>query len=193
MTITVANLMALSQKNVKRLLAYSSIAHAGYLLIGVLLSSRAGLQALFYYLVAYILTNVGAFATVIAVSRAVGGEEIKDLAGLSKRYLPLAGALTILFLSLAGLPPLAGFFAKFWLFWATWEKGLIWLAVVALINTHARLLLLPARPAGRLVRAPADDRPVVVSDAGRRPGGDSSAGDCGRHGPGQVVQVLERR
>jgi proton-translocating NADH-quinone oxidoreductase chain N len=164
-TFTVANLMALSQKNVKRLLAYSSIAHAGYMLIGVLLNSREGTQALFYYLAAYVLTNVGAFATVIAVSRAVGGEEIKDFAGLSKRNLPLAGALSVLFLSLGGLPPLAGFFAKFWLFWATWQEGLIWLVVVALLNTLISFFYYLRVLKAVWFEQPADDKPVVISDA----------------------------
>jgi NADH-quinone oxidoreductase subunit N len=164
-TFTLGNLMALQQKNVKRLLAYSSIAHAGYMLIGILLNSRAGTQALFYYLAAYILTNVGAFATIVAVSRAVGGEELKDFAGLSKRNLPLAGALTVLFLSLGGLPPLAGFFAKFWLFWATFEQGLVWLAVAALINTIVAFYYYLRVLKAVWFEQPAEDKPVVVSDA----------------------------
>ncbi len=163
-TFTAANLMALPQKNVKRLLAYSSIAHAGYMLIGVLLNSRAGTQALFYYLVAYLLTNMGAFATVVAVSRAVGGEEIKDFAGLSKRSLPLAGALSILFLSLGGLPPLAGFFAKFWLFWSAFEQNMVWLAVAALINTIIAFYYYLRVLRAVWFDAPADDKPVAVSD-----------------------------
>lgn len=163
-TFTAANLMALPQKNVKRLLAYSSIAHAGYMLIGVLLNSRAGTQALFYYLVAYLLTNVGAFATVVAVSRTVGGEEIKDFAGLSKRSLPLAGALSILFLSLGGLPPLAGFFAKFWLFWSAFQQGMVWLAVAALINTIIAFYYYLRVLRAVWFDAPADDKPVALGE-----------------------------
>lgn len=136
LTFTAANLMALPQQNLKRLLAYSSIAHAGYMLIGLVLNSAEGSYALFYYLMAYVVTNLGAFAAVIAVIRAVGGEEIKDFAGLSKRSLPLAGALTVLFLSLGGLPPLAGFYAKFSLFYAAFaQEGTRWLAIAGLINT----------------------------------------------------------
>jgi NADH-quinone oxidoreductase subunit N len=164
-TFTLANLMALPQKNVKRLLAYSSIAHAGYMLIGVLLVSEAGTQALFYYLFAYVLTNVGAFAAVIAVSRAVGGEELQHFAGLSKRSLPLAGALTILFFSLGGVPPLAGFFAKFWLFMATFQKGLIWLAVVGLLNTIIAFYYYLRVLKAVWFDAPAADTPVTTSDA----------------------------
>jgi NADH-quinone oxidoreductase subunit N len=164
-TFTVANLMALSQKNVKRLLAYSSIAHAGYLLIAVLLNTREGTQALFYYLAAYVLANMGAFAAVIAVSRAVGGEELKDFAGLSKRNLPLAGALTILFFSLAGLPPLAGFFGKFWLFWAAWKEGLIWLVGIGLLNTLVSFFYYLRVLKAVWFESPAEDKPVVLSDA----------------------------
>lgn len=164
-TFTAANLMALPQRNVKRLLAYSSIAHAGYMLIGVLLNSRTGVQALFYYLFAYVLTNVGAFATVVVVSRRVGGEEIEHFAGLSKRSLPLAGALTVLFFSLGGVPPLAGFFAKFWLFWATFEADLIWLAALGLANTIIAFYYYL-----RVLRAvwfdpPPEETPVVAGDA----------------------------
>jgi NADH-quinone oxidoreductase subunit N len=166
-TFTAANLMALPQRNVKRLLAYSSIAHAGYMLIGVLLQSRAGVQALFYYIFAYVVTNVGAFASVIVISRLVGGEEIEHFAGLSKRSLPLAGALTVLFFSLGGVPPLAGFFAKFWLFWATFEAGpgLYWLAILGLGNTIIAFFYYL-----RVLRAvwfdqPEDDSPLVTSDA----------------------------
>ncbi|MGB9722643.1 MAG: NADH-quinone oxidoreductase subunit N [Chloroflexia bacterium] len=165
LTFTAANLMALPQRNVKRLLAYSSIAHAGYMLIGVLLHSRTGAEALFYYLMAYVLTNVGAFAAIIAVSRAVGGEELQHLAGLSKRSLPLAGALTILLLSLGGLPPLAGFFAKFWLFWATFEEGLVWLAAVALVNTVIAFYYYLRVLKAVWFEAPAEDTPVRVSEA----------------------------
>ena len=164
-TFTTANLMALPQRNVKRLLAYSSIAHAGYMLIAVVLGSQEGFQALFYYLFAYVVTNVGAFAAVIAISRHVGGEEIERFAGLSKRSLPLAGALTILLFSLGGIPPLAGFFAKFWLFYATFKAELYWLAVAGLVNTIVAFYYYL-----RVLRAvwfdpPAEDTPVVAGDA----------------------------
>ncbi len=164
-TFTAANLMALPQRNVKRLLAYSSIAHAGYMLIAVVLSSAEGLQALFYYLLAYVVTNVGAFATVVAISRHVGSEEIEAFAGLSKRSLPLAGALTILFFSLGGVPPLAGFFAKFWLFWATFKEGLYWLAGLGLANTIIAFYYYLRVLKAVWFEPPAEEAPVVASDA----------------------------
>jgi len=164
-TFTGANLMALPQRNIKRLLAYSSIAHAGYMLIGVLLGTAGGSEALFYYLFAYVLTNVGAFAAVIAVSRVVGGEEIERFAGLSKRSLPLAGALTVLFFSLAGVPPLAGFFAKFWLFKATFDGGLVWLAVVGLVNTIIAFYYYLRVLKAVWFEQPVEDTPVKTSDA----------------------------
>jgi len=166
LTFTAANLMALLQQNVKRLLAYSSIAHAGYMLIGLALNSQQGSYALFYYLAAYIITNIGAFAAVIAVERAVGGEELKHFAGLSKRSLPLAGALTILFLSLGGLPPLAGFYAKFGLFWATFAQAdMRWLAIAGLVNTVIAFYYYLRVLKAVWFEAPAEDTPVVTSDA----------------------------
>ncbi len=164
-TFTAANLMALPQRNVKRLLAYSSIAHAGYMLIAVVLASGEGLQALFYYLFAYVLTNVGAFATVVAISRHIGSEELEAFAGLSKRSLPLAGALTILFFSLGGVPPLAGFFAKFWLFWATFKEGLYWLAGLGLANTIIAFYYYLRVLKAVWFEAPAEETPVVATDA----------------------------
>ncbi|MGC8873201.1 MAG: NADH-quinone oxidoreductase subunit N [Chloroflexia bacterium] len=163
-TFTAANLMALPQRNVKRLLAYSSIAHAGYMLIAVVLSSAEGLQALFYYLFAYVLTNVGAFATVVAISRHVGSEDLEAFAGLSKRSLPLAGALTILFFSLGGVPPLAGFFAKFWLFWATFKEGLYWLAAAGLANTIIAFYYYLRVLKAVWFERPVEEAPVVTSD-----------------------------
>src|SRR5438067_8737850 len=108
-TMTLGNVTALVQNNLKRMLAYSSIAHAGYLLMGLAAASAAGVQSILVYLVIYVFMNVGAFLVVIAVSRATGGETIADFRGLGARAPIAALALTIFLFSLTGLPSLAGF------------------------------------------------------------------------------------
>src|SRR5574341_518013 len=115
-TMTLGNTIALTQKNIKRLLAYSSIAQAGYALIGLAALSEAGTGAVMFYLVTYTLTNLVAFGVIILASRVIGSDEIKDYAGLSRRSPGLALAFMVAFLSLGGLPPLAGFFGKFFIF-----------------------------------------------------------------------------
>ncbi len=135
LTMTVGNLVALWQQNIKRLLAYSSIAQAGYILIGVVAASPRGVTAVLLYLTAYALANLGAFAAVIAFSNQTGSDAIEDYAGLSKRAPALALVLIICLLSLGGIPPTAGFIGKLYLFSAAIEEGLLWLAVVGVINS----------------------------------------------------------
>jgi proton-translocating NADH-quinone oxidoreductase chain N len=134
-TMTVGNLVALWQQNIKRLLAYSSIAQAGYILIGVVAASPRGVTAVLLYLVSYALTNLGAFAAVIAFSNQTGTDDIEDYAGLNKRAPALALVLMICLLSLGGIPPTAGFIGKLYLFSAALEGGLLWLAVVGVLNS----------------------------------------------------------
>ena len=136
-TMTVGNVLALTQKNIKRMLAYSSIAHGGYMLMGLaaIASLPFGVPGLLYYLLGYVFVTAGAFLVVIAVSRAVDSDAIADYAGLSLRAPFLAAALTIFFLSLIGIPPLVGFFGKYLLFGAVIQNGLFWLAIVAIINS----------------------------------------------------------
>ena len=133
-TMTVGNVLALPQRNIKRLLAYSSIAQAGYVLIGVATVSDLGSAAVTFYLFMYVLTNIAAFAVVALFSEATGSEEIADLAGLSRRSPYVALAMVVALLSLAGIPPLAGFFGKFFLFLAAVEAGMVWLAIVGVLN-----------------------------------------------------------
>jgi proton-translocating NADH-quinone oxidoreductase chain N len=142
LTLLVGNLAALPQTNAKRLLAWSSIAQAGFLMLGLVAwaSPQAfdrdqGTVALIYYLLVYTLTNLGAFGALSAIMLAVGGEEIADLNGLAQRNLLLATLLTLCVLSLAGIPPLAGFFAKFYIFMVGWQSGARWLVVVAVFTT----------------------------------------------------------
>jgi NADH-quinone oxidoreductase subunit N len=133
------NLLALGQKNIKRLLAYSSIAQAGYMLIGVAAYSQLGFTGVVYYLAAYLLTNLAAFGIIGIVSRVVGSDEISAYAGLSRRSPGMAMAMLVVLLSLAGIPPFAGFIGKLLVFAAAVESGLIWLALIGIINTIVAL------------------------------------------------------
>jgi NADH-quinone oxidoreductase subunit N len=133
-TMTLGNVLALAQRNIKRLLAYSSIAQAGYALIGLAALSESGVAAVIFYLAMYTVTNLATFGVVILASRVIGSDEIADYAGLSRRSPGLALAFLIGFLSLGGMPPLAGFFGKFFIFTAAVEAGLVWLAVIGVLN-----------------------------------------------------------
>lgn len=134
-TMTVGNVIAIAQSNVKRLLAYSSVAHAGYMLVGLVAGGVAGASAVLYYLLAYTFTTVGAFGAVALCERA--GEEaveVRDYAGLGRRHPLLALALSLFLLSLVGIPPLAGFVGKFYVFGAAVQAGYVSLAVIAVLN-----------------------------------------------------------
>jgi NADH-quinone oxidoreductase subunit N len=165
LTMTVGNLVALWQQNIKRLLAYSSIAQAGYILIGVVAASPRGVTAVLLYLAAYAVTNLGAFAAVIAFSNQTGSDDIDDYAGLNKRAPGLALVLIVCLLSLGGIPPTAGFVGKLWLFSAALEEGLLWLAALGVINSVISLsyywkviramYLRPTQAEDRLVTSPA--------------------------------------
>lgn len=136
LTMVVGNLTAVVQTNIKRMLAYSSVAHAGFILVGLVAYTPGSIQAFLYYLLAYGLTNLGAFAVVIAMENA--GEERFDLgalAGLGWRRPVLGIAMAIFMLSLAGIPPLAGFFAKFLVFTEAYRAGFWWLALIGLLTS----------------------------------------------------------
>jgi len=135
-TMTWGNILAIAQKNIKRMLAYSSIAHAGYVMIALVVGGQTGLSAGVFYLLAYTLMNIGAFAIVILFAgRGEKLENIKDYSGFGTRY-PLAGiAMTIFMLSLAGIPSTAGFMGKYKIFTATINSGFVWLAVIGVMNS----------------------------------------------------------
>ena len=136
LTMTVGNVIAVLQQNIKRMLAYSSIAHAGYLLVGLVSVQNGGGAALLFYLLAYAMMNLGAFAVVIAVGR-LGhpNERLDDYAGLGFRYPLLGATMTVFMLSLAGIPPLVGFAGKFYLFSAAVKSGFVGLAVIGVLNS----------------------------------------------------------
>ncbi|MEP6698605.1 MAG: NADH-quinone oxidoreductase subunit N [Verrucomicrobiota bacterium] len=138
-SILLGNLVALAQKNVRRLLAYSAVAHAGYTLLGLVAGGREGFSATLFYTSAYAFTLVGTFAVVGLVRRETGGDNLVNFAGLRARSPLLAGCMAVFLLSLAGLPPLAGFFGKFYLFSTALHGpgnfGLAWLVALALFGS----------------------------------------------------------
>jgi NADH-quinone oxidoreductase subunit N len=136
LTMTVGNVVAIAQSNLKRMLAYSSIAHVGYMLVGLVAGGVPGAAAVLFYVLAYVFTTIGTFGVIALCERA--GEEavqVRDYAGLGRRQPLLALALSLFLLSLVGLPPLAGFVGKVYLFGAAVRAGYVWLAVIAVLNS----------------------------------------------------------
>ncbi|MFN3480939.1 MAG: NADH-quinone oxidoreductase subunit N, partial [Thermodesulfovibrionales bacterium] len=134
LTMAVGNILAIAQTNIKRMLAYSSIAHAGYALIGIIAGNADGISSMMNYLFIYAFMNIGAFAIVtILKSEGFAGEELSDYEGLAKTH-PFASALMLIFMfSLTGIPPTAGFIGKFYLFMSAVKAGYTWLAIIAVI------------------------------------------------------------
>ncbi|MBC8456233.1 NADH-quinone oxidoreductase subunit N [bacterium] len=139
-TMTIGNFVAVQQENIKRMLAYSSISHAGFLLMGIIPFSEMGLQAVVFYLVIYTIMNLGAFTMAILIHRNYGTENISDYGGIGKLNPLFATIFAIFLFSLTGLPPFAGFIGKFYLFAALLKTdGFIWLAAIAIINSVVSL------------------------------------------------------
>ena len=139
-TMTVGNIAAITQTNTKRMLAYSSIAHAGYVLVGVVAGTERGITATLVYLWVYLFMQLGAFAIISMLRRQdVVGDELKDLSGLYFRKPFAAIAMLIFMLSLGGIPPTAGFMGKVWVFGAAIDQGFIWLAVIGVVNSAISL------------------------------------------------------
>lgn len=137
-TMTVGNVIALVQDNIKRMLAYSAIAHAGYILVGMAAAGGQAGGAILYYLLGYAFTNLGAFAIVIAVEQTragQAGDDISDFRGLARTHPGLAAAMALFLLSLVGVPPLAGFVGKFYVFSAALNEGLVALVIIAAVNS----------------------------------------------------------
>jgi NADH-quinone oxidoreductase subunit N len=135
-TMTVGNVIAIAQSNLKRMLAYSSVAHVGYMLVGVVAGGVPGAGAVLYYLLAYTFTTAGAFGVILMLERAdEEAVDVRDYAGLARRHPLLAATLALYLLSLVGIPPLAGFVGKFYLFGSAVRAGFLWLTVVAVLNS----------------------------------------------------------
>ena len=140
LSMTIGNLAALTQTNVKRMLAYSSIAQAGYMLIGIVAGTPRGVSAALLYLVVYAFMQLGAFGVIVLMRReGVAGDELRDLAGLSSRQPAIGIAMLLFMLSLGGIPPTAGFMGKVWLFASAIEAGYFGLAVIAVLNSALSL------------------------------------------------------
>jgi NADH-quinone oxidoreductase subunit N len=163
-TMTLGNLVALWQTNIKRMLAYSSIAHAGYILMALATGTEFGINSMLYYIITYLLTNLAAFGFVIVYYHQSGSDEIEDYAGLSRRNAFLAFGMLFTFLSLGGIPPLGGFFAKVLVFSAAVKADLVWLAVIGVLNAVIGLYYyLNVLKVVYLKRQAGDEIPMMVN------------------------------
>jgi NADH-quinone oxidoreductase subunit N len=170
LTMTLGNLAALLQTNIKRMLAYSAIAHAGYILVGMAAAGSQAGGAIIYYLLGYAFTNLGAFAAVIALERrGVEGDLIADYRGLSARHPVLAAAMALFLLSLTGIPPLSGFVGKFYIFSAALNAGLVGLVIIAVINSvisayyYISVIVAMYMQEGGVEFGPLDSRPALIA------------------------------
>lgn len=166
-TMTLGNFFAIYQKNIKRMLAYSSVAQAGYTLIGLVTMTPDGAGSAMYYLLMYVVTNIAAFGVVILVSNKTGADDMEDFYGLSRRSPYLAIAMMLALLSLGGIPPTAGFIGKFFIFKAAVDAGLWWLALIGVLNAFIALYYyLNVIKYMYLYKPEAeDDEPIMVSRA----------------------------
>ena len=159
LTMTLGNLVAAVQTNVKRMMAYSSIAQAGYILIGFIGSlaqgKSDGISTSLFFILVYVVTNLGAFSGIIALANLTGGEKIEDFRGLSRRAPYLSACTAFCLLSLAGIPPLAGFWSKVFIFTAGWGLGQSALVIIALLNSIISLVYY-----GRVIKSMYFDAPV---------------------------------
>jgi NADH-quinone oxidoreductase subunit N len=165
LTMLAGNLMALPQKNTKRLLAYSGIAQIGYMLVGIAAASASGTAMVLFYLVAYVFGNMGAFLVVEAVSRSEGSESTSAFRGLAQRSPLLALAMLLFLLSLGGIPFVAGFWAKLYVFWAAAERGLYWLVLVGALLTVVALFYYLVIAKSMYIEAPERPDRVRVAPA----------------------------
>ncbi|MDH4327254.1 MAG: NADH-quinone oxidoreductase subunit N [Nitrospira sp.] len=163
LSMTYANIVAIAQQNIKRLLAYSGIAQIGNVLIGLAAGTKMGNDAILFYLLAYLFANLGAFAVVIAVSHAIGSDEIDGYNGLNRRSPFLAFSMLVFLLSLAGVPPLAGFIGKLYIFVAAIKEGLYTLIAVGLINVVISMYYYLIVVKKMYINEPANPSPVTIS------------------------------
>jgi NADH-quinone oxidoreductase subunit N len=163
LSMTYGNIVAMAQRNIKRLLAYSGIAQIGNILIGLAAGTKMGEDAILFYLLTYLFANLGAFAIVIAVGNLIRSDEIEDYNGLNRRSPFLAFAMLVFLLSLAGVPPLAGFIGKLYLFLAAVDEGLYTLIVVGLVNVVISIYYYLVIVKKMYINEPADQSPLTIS------------------------------
>ena len=135
MSMTLGNVVAIAQSNIKRMLGYSSIAHAGYIMVGLAAISTLGKGGVLFFLAGYALANLGAFIAIIAISNKIGSDEITDYSGMARRSPVIAFILAFCLISLIGIPPTVGFMAKFYIFNAAIQENLLWLVIMAVLNS----------------------------------------------------------
>jgi NADH-quinone oxidoreductase subunit N len=162
LSMIVGNTVAIPQTNIKRMLAYSGIAQAGYVLVGVAAASGPGAQAAMYYLFQYTFTVIGAFTVVLIVARSAGNDEIASYAGLAQRSPVLAMGMLLLLLSLGGIPPLSGFWAKIYVFAAGIQQGLWWLVLIGVLASVVSLYYYLMVVKQMYIAPPRDRSPVAV-------------------------------
>ncbi len=161
-SMTVGNLTALGQKNIKRMMAYSSIAQIGYITIGLAVSSARSIEAIMYYVLAYVFINAGLFAMIILLDERGIGQKIEDYAGLSQRAPMAAAAMVVFFVALIGIPFTSGFFAKFFIFTSAVESGFMWLAILLAVNSAISVGYYYGVVRAMYLEAPKDPSPVKV-------------------------------
>jgi len=163
LTMTLGNLSALNQKNIKRMMAYSSIAHAGYILMAFVVFNVQGYEAILFYLVVYLFMNFGAFWVIESMTKSLGGEDIEAYRGLGYRSPLVAVSMAVFMFSLTGLPPLAGFIGKFYLFAAVINAKWYWLAVIGVLNSVVSLYYYAYVVKVMFLNRDTDAAPVTVS------------------------------
>jgi NADH-quinone oxidoreductase subunit N len=160
LTMIVGNVMAVIQENVKRLLAYSSVAHAGFLLMGLVAGTQTGLSAMLFYLVAYLFTNLGAFGVIVALAnRGQDADRVEDFAGLARTRPALAALMTLFMISLAGIPGTAGFIAKLQVFLAAVREGYVGLTIIAVLTSLVSVYYYLRLPVVMYMREPGAELP----------------------------------
>ncbi len=162
LTIIAGNLIALKQTNIKRLLAYSSIAQAGYILVGLIAFNSYGLKGVLFYALLYVFSNLGAFAVATSVELVYGNTEIEAFNGLGKRSPVMAAIMMVCLLSLAGIPPLAGFVGKFYLFAGAIQAGYLWLAFIGLIMSMVSVYYYLNVAKAMYIGEAEDDSPIKI-------------------------------
>jgi len=163
LSMTYGNIVAIAQRNIKRLLAYSGIAQIGNILIGLAAGTKMGSDAILFYLLTYLFANLGAFAVVIAVGNLINSDEIEDYNGLNRRSPFLAFAMLVFLLSLAGVPPLAGFIGKLYIFLAAVKEELYTLIAVGLINIIISMYYYLVVVKKMYINEPTDPSPLYIS------------------------------
>jgi len=166
-TMVLGNVMAVIQDNVKRMLAYSSIAHAGYLLIGFVVASEQAYSALMFYLVVYVFMNLGAFGVIVALAnRGQDSDRVDDFAGLAESRPGLAALMTLFMIALAGIPGTGGFMAKFYLFGSAVEGGFVGITIIAVMASLVSVFYYLRVPVAMYMREPGEEKPRAELSSG---------------------------